>query len=183
MITFLHHRCAGITSKQTTPKFKALEKGFSLLEVSIAILLFSIAIVGFLTVQLRLEQSQQAAHYQLQAQLSMQSLAARVLANQSAYTSYVSTLNRSLDCAAPPTPYCAEQSTCSSTELAQFDTWDISCRHGFLAIPDWQWSLSCMDSNTLDQWHCSSGSLSTISARWNIPGDNQLWQSSYQFSH
>ena len=109
--------------------------GTSLLEVLASILIFSIGMLGYAAVQTRsLKES-----YDLQQRTIVlwqsQALIDRIRANRSAIDTYIGKVGRS-DCSdmqSRPEKLCQdtgpdhETATCTSQEVAEYDSWDVIC--------------------------------------------------------
>ncbi len=137
--------------------------GFTLLEVLVALVIFSVGLLGLAGLQMSSVRSNSSAQYRTQATLVLQDLAERMHANTAAVgtNTYSGIDFTTIDCTAPPTPYCADSggtaaAACSPQEMASFDGW----------------MSFCMASNALPGAALAinaSGTLRTLTVNWNEP--------------
>ena len=123
-------------------------RGSSMMEVLAAILVFSIGMLGFAAVQSRSLKESFDLNQRTTALWQTQDLIDRVRANRIAIDTYISKVG-SYDCAdsdSAPATACSDSygvsisEDCSSTEIAEFDSWDVFCN-----LP-----ATSIDSNTVD---------------------------------
>lgn len=121
-----------------TPRFS--ETGSSLIEVLVALLIFSVGILGLSAMQLNALRGVSDSSQRSQATWIMQDIAERIRANpDAAAESYTATPN----CATLPAKMCADHfkpgtgkisaANCSTDELAVFDRWEAQCSYAGIA--------------------------------------------------
>ncbi|MFZ5722039.1 MAG: type IV pilus modification protein PilV [Pseudomonadota bacterium] len=117
--------------KSAYPKGKGTQRGFSLLEVLIAMLILGVAVMGFAGLQVRALQSTGVAHVRSQAMTLAAEMAERMRVNETALATYRTTANwtAALPSDDPPNTWgsnsCIYTSTsgngCNATQMALFD--------------------------------------------------------------
>lgn len=110
------------------------QQGISLIEVLVSMVIFSVGILGMTTLQTRVLQQNFDQHQRDVAIWTAQAIIDRVSLNKSepALTAYESSMTSSTLCDAAPAVMCAETNgvaatTCTDTEMAAFDAWDVLC--------------------------------------------------------
>nr|WP_312508537.1 type IV pilus modification protein PilV [Pseudomonas luteola] len=119
------------------------EKGLSLIEVLVTLLIFTIGLLGLATLQLNALKSTADSNQRSQATWILQDLAERMRANDS-FTSNasetVSAYTEAPNCAILPSPICADHydpisgkkinaSSCDAIQMAKFDRWEAQCSY------------------------------------------------------
>ncbi|MEM7083577.1 MAG: type IV pilus modification protein PilV [Pseudomonadota bacterium] len=117
------------TSRYHIPyKHRRYSRGFSLIEVLVALVVLSVGMLGVLTLQVKGLQFSQSARISTNAILAASDMADRIRANPNGGLSYVAGLGGAGD---QPQPQCADlpnapmpaNTTCTTAELAAFDIW------------------------------------------------------------
>lgn len=149
--------------------FNNKSKGFTLLEVMIAIFVLAVGLLGVAALQATGSKNNQTAFLRTQSIQNIYNLADRIRANVAGAQSgdYVAS-------AAPVITYdCMSNfsnttivNKCSATEMAKADlvSWFASISAN---LPGGSGRASCSDLVTTDGDACSKGSLYTISVSWN----------------
>lgn len=114
------------------------EKGVSLVEVLVSMIIFAVGILGMAALQTRVLQENVDQHQRQVAISSAQAIIDRITMNRSpaALVQYVTSISSNNICNAAPAQICAESysggaevdaATCSETQMATYDAWDIFC--------------------------------------------------------
>jgi type IV pilus modification protein PilV len=111
------------------------QKGTSLIEVLVSMVIFSVGILGMSTLQTRVLQENLDQHQRNVAIWKAQSIIDRIGLNKepAALTQYETSFSSATICAAAPSTACAETagggtiSACTATEMAIYDSWDVMC--------------------------------------------------------
>lgn len=147
----------------TSRPSRARHRGFTLLEVLVALVIFSVGLLGLAGLQMSSVRGNSGAQYRTQASLALQDLAERMHANTAAVGSnaYSGIDFTTVDCSTAPTPYCADSggtsgATCTPQEMADFDGWMSFCTAAN-ALPGATLAIS------------ASGTLRTLTVGWNEP--------------
>lgn len=129
------------------------QSGLSLIEVLIALVIFAIGVGGMLGLQLRSLSMSVDASQRTVVLAKSQELADRMRSNSAGITDYLGTFSNAGGgyCAAPPANNCSDSnsgpaSTCSASEMASYDLWDVFCRvdTGMNdTIIDWTTAVTC----------------------------------------
>ena len=103
--------------------------GFTMVEVMVSVVIFSIGLIGVARLQVVAKQSNFDAVQRVTATSIAQDLLARMRSNSGAlstYVNYTGTLQINYnDATSQPNPTCSSGSTCNVTQLADRDLWDI----------------------------------------------------------
>ena len=114
-------------------------RGFSLIEVLVAMVVLSVGLLGLAALQIAALRSAGDANIRAQATLLLNELAERVHANDGATSAnYVTAMGTAgvADCTALPNPYCSAfhngaafvaSATCTTPQMAIFDLWSWQC--------------------------------------------------------
>lgn len=119
-----------ILRNHSTRRQPATGMGFTLVEVLVSIIIFSIGLIGVARLQVVAKQSNYDAVQRVTATSVAQDLLSRMRANHSVLNTYVSnsgstTIGRG-SITTEPTPACdSSGNTCTATEIATHDLWDI----------------------------------------------------------
>jgi type IV pilus modification protein PilV len=146
------------------------QQGVSLIEVMVAMIIFSVGILGMTTLQTRVLQQNFDQQQRDTAIWSAQAIIDRVSLNKSsaAMTAYGTAINSATLCNTAPTKMCAQTKTtsaaiCSTSEMATFDAWDVLCNSGNgdgNLLNDFSISFKCK------QQGCVLGNLIEIEFLW-----------------
>jgi len=112
-------------------------RGFSLIEVLVAMVVLSIGLLGLAALQIAALRSAGDSGIRAQATLLLNELAERVHANDGATAAnYVTAMNAGIACGTLPGPYCSAfhdgtvfvaSQTCTVAQMASFDLWSWQC--------------------------------------------------------
>lgn len=126
------------------------QAGVGLLEVLIALVVFTVGVVGMAGLQLRTLSMSLDSSQRTIVIAKSQDIADRIRSNGIRPVNYLGTYSNT-NCSATPTPRCADSesenaSACSEAEMAAFDIWDVFC--GTDASMDsgvigWTTTISC----------------------------------------
>lgn len=100
------------------------QRGFTLLEVLVTIVIVSIGLLGLLGLQTVSLVNTQVSAARSQASVAADSMADRIRANPKGATDGDYTNVAHPAASNPPDPQCNSGSTCSTDEMAAFDAWD-----------------------------------------------------------
>lgn len=120
------------------------QHGASLIEVMIALLIFTVGLLGLAAMQLNALQSTTDSGQRSQAAWLMNDLAERMRANPGGT---LDNYRAAPNCAALPAPVCADYynlatnakvnaANCSTAQMAAFDRWEAQCSYATLAAPN-----------------------------------------------
>lgn len=158
-------------------RMKESQAGFSMIELVVAMFVFAIGLLGFAALQTRTLQEGLDSTQRSTAIWSAQEMADRIRANPTELNIYVNALNNANLCDAAPATRCADHyagshtaaASCTATEMANFDAWEVMC-HGDNApdnaVIDSTVELNCTDSDTSDGNPCSEGSRLQLEMTW-----------------
>ncbi len=155
-------------------------KGFSLIEVMVAVVVVGIGLLGLAKLQITALQNSSHAGYRSNATDLASSIAERIKANVSADNNYVSAAIGACPamptrCAMPPNGSLSDAANCSISDMASYDLWEIRCANGVKdALPEGTLSIACNDSDTADADACTPNSSFLITINWtNQNGNNE----------
>ncbi|GMU42671.1 MAG: type IV pilus modification protein PilV [Xanthomonadales bacterium] len=94
------------------------QRGFTLIEVMVALLIFSVGLMGMAGLMVLSVKTNQSAYLRTQASFLAQSMADRIMVNRALVTSYVGTYNASTAAASDP---CTSGATCSPAQMVLRD--------------------------------------------------------------
>jgi len=120
---------------QNPVRMKRRQSGLGIIEVLVALVVVSFGVLGMASMQLTGMKHSSGGFNRSKALLFAQSMATRIRINTVAADSqkYAGFDSASLNCDAPPTPYCQTRSgggatpMCTTDELAAFDQFSVSC--------------------------------------------------------
>lgn len=161
-------------------------KGFSLLEVMVAVVVVGIGLLGIAKLQITALQNSSHAGYRSNATDMASSIAERIKANIAADNFYVSAPIGACPamptrCAMPPDGSVGDASNCiydedaATNDMATYDLWEIRCLNGVKNIlPEGTMSIACTDSDTTDTDVCTPNSTFLTTITWtNQNGNNE----------
>ncbi len=157
----------------TSPQRKRLA-GFTLIEILIALVIFSIGLLGLAGMQLRGAEGTNTAYFRSQATLLANDMAERMHANrQGVMDGAYADLDTDGVCteANKPDPFCASRDgapavDCTPTEMATFDLYTLACDTE--RLPAGRLTVICNDPGGAG---CSAGSPHTVSVFWSEVND------------
>ena len=138
-------------------------RGFTIIEVAVAMLVLSVGLLGVAGLQATGMKSTYESHQRSVAMTQARDLADRMRANPSGMLAgeYLQSIPL-----APPTPDCESVgSTCDAAQLAASDLYKWASMNGEL-LPSGQGSLNCTDINPATPALVESGSACMITVRW-----------------
>ena len=165
-------------------------KGVTLIEVLVAILVASIGILGFASLQFLGLNSNQAAYYRSQASFIATDLSERMRSNIDGMNAnaYANFNSNTVNCGTVPANFCDERnsggtvisaSSCDETQRAAHDLFVITCgysnneytapeKNSFIGdlLPGANVQIQCNDSVTTDADACTDFSDHTITVSW-----------------
>jgi len=132
------------------PNDNKFHSGASLIEVLIALLVFSIGLQGIASLQYQAIKENFDSSQRSQAIWAAQELVARIQANELGREAGGYLVNDfTADCDSEPDPYCADTDSdaegCDATQMATFDVWETFCRSGSSPL-NLTASISCVDA-------------------------------------
>lgn len=166
-------------------------KGVTLIEVLVAIVITSIGILGFASLQFLGLNSNQSAYYRSQASFIASDLSERMRANIDGMNEnqYAGATSAAQNCGAVPSNYCDERNNagtvqaaaaCTAAQRAAHDIFVATCGYssneyvddaektsllGDL-LPNGRINITCIDSVTTDVDACTDFSNHTITVTW-----------------
>lgn len=147
------------------------QRGATLIEVLVSLLVFSIGIYGVASFQLQAVKEGVDSNQRSQAVWAAQETIDRMRLNTTGYIAgeYQDAFD-GIDCETPPNPYCADTqgadaTACSASQMADFDAWEVQCQTA-AGLPDVNFDLSCADIDTTDADDCTRGSDFTLTVSW-----------------
>ena len=152
------------------------QKGLSLMESMIAMVVLSVGLLGIAGMQLSALKASNSANYRAIASIKASELADRMRANLGGVYAGDYLTNTAWDCTAPPTSCVGVSagSSCTIAQMAAFDLYQASCVNGITdLLPNGSLSITCTDTDTGDSDPCSVGSESIITIRWQSNADAQ----------
>lgn len=152
------------------------QKGLSLMESMIAMVVLSVGLLGIAGMQLSALKASNSANYRAIASIKASELADRMRANLGGVYDGDYLINTAWDCNAPPTSCVGVSAgaSCSTAQMAAFDLYQASCVNGITdLLPTGSLSVTCTDADTGDSDPCSVGSESTITISWQSSADAQ----------
>jgi type IV pilus assembly protein PilV len=155
-------------------------RGFSLVEVLIAILVLSIGLLGLAGMQLQGAEGTNSAYFRSQATVIANELAERLHVNHLAVDNNdyeaINLVNlQACDGSTPPPTRCASDQSgladsCDPTQIAAFDTYSAACDIGE-RLPAGSLAVSCVDVDGTDPDSCTDGSSHLITVSWDEVDD------------
>ncbi len=129
------------------------QRGISLIEVMIALVVFALGVGGMAGLQLRSMSMSMDSQQRSVVLAKSQELADRMRSNNKSIADYVNTFNNTGDayCGIEPQVNCADSNAgsaavCSGAQMAEFDLWDIFCRDQSglnETVIDWRTEVTC----------------------------------------
>jgi len=148
-------------------------RGATLLEVMIALMIFSIGMLGLAALQVTGLRESGNAERRTQATLLANDLIERMRSNPAAIIAGNyddATINYgSIDCATLPSPYCEDQNgtaaaSCTSAQMATFDAYTVKCQTN-IRLPTGTLAVGCTDI-TGTTTACAAGTYRQITIGW-----------------
>lgn len=139
------------------------EKGFTLIEVAVALLVLAVGLLGIAGMQSSGMQATMKSHQRAIAMTQAQDIADRIRANLSALrsTDYTSAIAISA-----PSPNCQTASNiCTTAELAATDLYNWQTENAAL-LPSGQGSITCTDIDNTTSATLEAGSTCLITVMW-----------------
>lgn len=139
------------------------EKGFTMIEVVIALLVLMVGLLGIASMQTYGVQATMKSHQQAIAMVQAQDIADRIRTNISGLrsTQYTNAIP-----GAVPDPTCIELAdTCTSTQLAATDLFNWQTENA-ASLPLGQGSIVCTDIDAATAGTLEAGSSCVITLRW-----------------
>lgn len=175
---------------QRTSARPARVTGFTLIEILIALVIFSIGLLGLAGMQLRGSEGTNMAYFRSQATLIANDMAERLHANRGgAYAddAYLNLDSTGICAGGAPTNICATRGNtqgtpCTPAQMATFDLYTLACSidgaNGTKALlPSGKLRVVCNDFDALyatpDADPCSAGSSHTVTVSWNEVSDGK----------
>lgn len=155
-------------NKKTQNKIPLRYRGATLIEVIISVFIFAVGVLGFASLQSKSIQATFDNTQRDQVVWLSQSLIDRIRVNKPGATTYAAALTDFdfADCATPAT--LCDAATCSETEMATYDVWDMYCRNSFQgasAIRGLSVNLECSDSDG-DDTVCAPSADMLLTTNW-----------------
>ncbi|PWQ98608.1 type IV pilus modification protein PilV [Leucothrix pacifica] len=164
------------------------QRGFSLMEVLVSVIVLSIGLLGLGGLQMTSLKGSNNAHFRTVASLAATDLADRMRANPIAVAAaHYESAYVLATCKNPPEKLCESTVLCTPEELADYDVFRVNCGvsdDGFQTggaqydLPEAFMSVSCASAT------CTSGIEHTIEVRWNeaddSDADNKVQQRTYE---
>lgn len=166
-------------------KFPQFNRGFSMIEILIALFVLAIGVLGFAGLQLMALSSSEEGNLRGQATQLAEDLAARMRSNTlfinsaaeaneylanskgaavAGYTRYCAIGADAVSADDPPT-VCTDE-FCTSADLAAFDRTQVCNSLSATGLPDGEIGIRCSDRDDSDADDCSSYSRYTIYVGW-----------------
>lgn len=158
-----------MTMKKLSPLAKQTQTGTTLIEVLVALLVFTIGLQGAMSLQYQAMKdnfdSSQRSHGSWIAHELINRIRANVTGRESGQycTGGDCTVTTVVDRCAGAAPTSCVGFTCTNAQMAAFDIRDAICQ-GTLLTP--KISISCTDSDGADGLACSAGSDFTLALEW-----------------
>lgn len=166
------------------------QRGVSMIELMVALFIFSVGLLGFATLQTRSLQEGFDSGQRSVAIWNAQELSDRIRANSAPLqiATYLNAVNNDAVCGATPVRCAdflggggpADAVVCTSDQMATFDAWDVICNGENATqdvLIDADVSLTCNDVDLADAFVCSPGSDMSLDFCWtsrSATSDNQL---------
>lgn len=121
-----------ILTSHSTPSSHRKQTGSTLIEVLIALLVFTIGLQGIASMQYQSVKDNFDSTQRSHGVWSAQELINRIRANPAGRAAGNYTFPKANPCGAPPVPYCADTSAasaagCNTAQMAAFDIWESIC--------------------------------------------------------
>lgn len=169
-------------SKMNTPKFR-LNKGLSLIEVLVTIVITSIGLMGLVSLQMQSVRATNDSGNRSQAIWIWNDMANRIRANKVSSASYIDA--NPIDCVAP-SPVCSSYhngtgvinpvASCTGSQLAAWDRYEVACplRPATIIgdankyLPDIKMTITCAKAP------CDNGDPLIIDLQWRARSDDEV---------
>lgn len=155
---------------------KQRQRGVTLIEVLVSMVIFSVGILGMSALQVRVLQQ---THDQKQRDVAIwraQALMDRITINSAAVDTYITSINNNDFCEVAPTVTCTETfdaatdaeipaAVCTNVQMATYDSWEMLCSdNGGInnELADLTTTLSCQNNAN----PCPAGNTLTIELAW-----------------
>lgn len=154
-----------------SPKITRPLRGFTLLEILVALVILSIGLLGLAGLHVSSMRGNNGSYLRAQATLIANDIAARMYANAiDVDANGYATVNWATICNAPPNPACDDvTAACDTAEITTYDAFVAQCENA-LALPSGAVNIVCIDSDagsgTPDGDLCTNGSPHTITVAW-----------------
>ncbi|NOZ52563.1 MAG: type IV pilus modification protein PilV [Gammaproteobacteria bacterium] len=169
-------------------------KGITLIEVLIAVVIISVGLLGMAGIQIQGLRGTQSSNVKGQATIVINDIAERIHANLGGVPDGLANLNArysnvdtdALNCNTPIT-YCSNNASgqnvaiCTTTEMAAFDIFIWACgdtdNDGLInVLPGGSATINCVDISPADAIDCNPGSSLNINIAWDevSPDGNTL---------
>ncbi|MCW4314079.1 MAG: type IV pilus modification protein PilV [Candidatus Thiodiazotropha taylori] len=161
-------------------------RGMTLVEVLVAAVIIGIGLLGVASLQITALQGASNADYRSRAADLTAALADRMRANLYAVQANEYRLDAPVDCTNPPNEVCAMSpddtssshlTDCSSTQMATYDLWEVSCRNGVqTSLPGGEITVVCEDNPFYagDGNDCSPNSDFVVTITWQVQSDTAI---------
>lgn len=154
--------------------------GFTLIEILIALVIFSIGLLGLAGMQLRGSEGTNMAYLRSQAILIANDMAERMHANQAGVdgpNAYALMDSAGICANGAPNPVCATRggvlgARCDGAQMAAFDLYTLACNADNL-LPNGNLTVTCNDADLTDVDGCTDGSPHTVTVSWRETRDGQ----------
>jgi len=119
---------------QELSAYPTKNQGFSLIEILVSLVVMSIGLMGLSGLQIAAIKAANESHFRNEASLLLMDTANRMRSNNTGMNDYLKSISKTeikLACASEGIPDCeGTNSTCSATDLAQFDLNKVACKAG-----------------------------------------------------
>lgn len=157
----------------------ALQKGFTLIEILIALVILAIGLFGLMMTQSNLLQSSVDNSQRALMVFVGQELIDRIQANSSNSVAYQTQIN-TLNCGALATLKQCNAETCTGAEMVQYDVVSTLCATpdttgvqvagaiDYISLDTAGTSLTCVPEDSATAQTCVSGSRAILALSWNV---------------
>ena len=154
---------------------KHRQKGLTLIEVMVALVILSVGLLGLAGLQLAGIRGSSGSNYRVQAVLAANDLADRMHTNVEAVdvpNTFANIVIQTNNC--PAIAVDCTAANCTEAQMAAFDLRDI-CLNVANTLPQPATiTVTCNDSNGLDADACTDGSTHTLAINWNEVTDSAV---------
>lgn len=164
---------AGLITPRPTMLPKNIARGATLLEVMIALMIFSIGMLGLSALQVTGLRETGNAEKRTQATLLANDMIERMRANPKGVSdgSYDDAVINyaAIDCTVPPATYCEDSgataaAACTTAQIATFDAYTVKCQAN-VRLPSGTISQQCTD-NVGVAVACAANTFRTVTISW-----------------
>ena len=158
--------------------FVIKQRGVSMVEVLIALLVLSVGSLGYLSMQTTMLTSTMDANQRSVASWAAQDLVERILSNPGAVATYAASAD-SADCTGAAPPSCVGRVCTTDAELAAFDLREVACSidtAGGGQLLEYSLDVSCSDASGAGD-NCGVNEYVTVTMTWaskSIADDKEL---------